>query len=279
MLAPVRPVSPVANPAARRGAHAVRVALALLLALAAFAPTACADPNTLWKIVHGQCAPSEAAKGDPSPCLAVDLKGGAAVLKDRNGATQVLLIPTKRVTGIEDPAVLSPTAPNYFEDAWAARHFVNALAGQVIARDALSLAVNSIYGRSQNQLHIHVDCIRPDVRAALLANLQHIGPAWAPVDLGVSGRNYKAMRLAGEDLAGRNPFRLLAEARSGRAGRHGTGDAARLANHLRGRRPRLRPDRRPRLAGRRRLGRGTARPRLQGAAAPHLTEAPAPQSR
>jgi CDP-diacylglycerol pyrophosphatase len=187
--------------------------LAAALGLAALAAplSACADPNTLWNIVHGQCAPSEAAKGDPSPCLAVDLKGGFAVLKDRSGATQVLLIPTERVTGIEDPAVVAPAAPNYFADAWAARRFVNALAGQVIARDELSLAVNSMYGRSQNQLHIHVDCIRADVRAALKANLEHVGPAWAPIDLPVSGRHYEAMRVAGDDLARRNPFKLLAD--------------------------------------------------------------------
>lgn len=187
--------------------------LAAVVGLAALAAplAACADPNTLWKIVHGACAPGAAAQGDPSPCLAVDLKGGFAVLKDRSGATQVLLIPTERVTGIEDPGVLAPSAPNYFEDAWAARHFVNALAGQIIARDALSLAVNSMYGRSQNQLHIHVDCIRPDVRAALKAGQERVGPAWAPIDLPVSGRNYEAMRVAGDDLAGRNPFRLLAE--------------------------------------------------------------------
>jgi CDP-diacylglycerol pyrophosphatase len=77
--------------------------------------------------------------------------------------------------------------------------------------------VNSQYGRSQNQLHIHVDCIRADVRAALQANLDHIGPAWAPFDPVVagrellSGRHYEAMRIAGDDLAGRNPFRLLAD--------------------------------------------------------------------
>ena len=184
----------------------------LAAALALAAPlSACADPNTLWNIVHGQCAPGEAAKGDPSPCLAVDLKGGYAVLKDRNGVTQVLVIPTAKVTGIEDPAVLAAGAPNYFDEAWAARRFVQALAGQIIPRDELSLAVNSMYGRSQNQLHVHVDCIRTEVRAALKASLDRIGPTWAPIDLPVSGRHYEAMRVTGEDLAGRNPFKLLAE--------------------------------------------------------------------
>jgi CDP-diacylglycerol pyrophosphatase len=190
--------------------RAAWLAAALCVAALAAPLAACADPNVLWTIVHTQCAPSEAAKRDPSPCLAVDLAGGYAVLKDRSGATQVLVIPTARVTGIEDPAVLAPTAPNYWGEAWAARRYVNALAGEVIARDMLSLAVNSIYGRSQNQLHIHVDCIRADVRAALKASLAQIGPAWAPIDLPhVMGR-YAAMRLPGEDLGDRNPFKLLA---------------------------------------------------------------------
>lgn len=186
--------------------------LAAALALVALAAplSACADPNVLWTIVHTECAPNEAAKGDPSPCLAVDLGGGFAVLKDRSGATQVLVIPTAKVTGIEDPAVLAPAAPNYFEDAWTARRYVNALAGEVIARDMLSLAVNSMYGRSQNQLHIHVDCIRPDVRAALKANLGEIGPAWAPIELPHVMGHYEAMRLTGDDLGQRNPFKLLA---------------------------------------------------------------------
>lgn len=187
--------------------------LAAALALAALAAplSACADPNVLWNIVHGQCAPGEAAKGDPSPCLQVDLAAGYAVLKDRSGATQVLVIPTAKVTGIEDGAVTAPGAPNYFGDAWTARRYVQALAGEVIPRDELSLAVNSMYGRSQNQLHIHVDCIRTDVRAALKADLDRIGPTWAPIDVGVSGRHYEAMRLPGADLGARNPFDLLAD--------------------------------------------------------------------
>jgi CDP-diacylglycerol pyrophosphatase len=185
--------------------------LAAAIALTALAAplSACADPNTLWTIVHTECAPNEAAKSDPSPCLAVE--GGYAVLKDRSGATQVLVIPTDKVTGIEQADLLAPAAPNYFEDAWTARRFVQGLAGQIIPRDELSLAVNSMYGRSQNQLHIHVDCISADVRAALKANLEHIGPSWTPIDIGVSGRHYEAMRLAGDDLGARNPFKLLAE--------------------------------------------------------------------
>ncbi len=79
-----------------------------LLSLAALAaPAHAADPSALWKIVHGRCVPDEQAHNDPAPCTAVDLAGGDAVLKDIVGATQFLLIPTQRTSGIESPAILA----------------------------------------------------------------------------------------------------------------------------------------------------------------------------
>ena len=61
-----------------------------------------ADADALWTIVHDQCVPHEQRNGDPAPCALVDLSGGEnpgyAVLKDINGATQFLLIPTMRIT-------------------------------------------------------------------------------------------------------------------------------------------------------------------------------------
>ena len=66
-------------------------------------------------------------------------------------------------------------------------------------------------GRTQNQLHIHIDCIRVEVRQALLANAGKIGPGWADLDVDLAGHRYRAMRIAGEDLGPRDPFKLLAE--------------------------------------------------------------------
>jgi CDP-diacylglycerol pyrophosphatase len=184
-------------------------ALAACLTAAAL-PACAADPDALWNIVSGQCVPSQQAKHDPAPCLSVDLAGGYAVLKDQSGATQVLVIPTTRVTGIESPALLDPAAPNYWAAAWKARDDVAALAHRDIPREDLALAVNSVYGRSQDQLHIHVDCIRADVRDALNAALDRVGPKWTPLDVSLAGHRYKAMRIAGEDLGDRDPFKLLA---------------------------------------------------------------------
>jgi CDP-diacylglycerol pyrophosphatase len=173
------------------------------------------DPNALWNIVNGECVPNQLAHGDPKPCVEVDLKSGVerghAVLKDIRGATQFLLIPTQRIVGIESPALLAPDAENYFADAWNARGFVEKAAGHALPIDTLSLAVNSVLARTQNQLHIHIDCIRPDVRATLIKLRASIGRSWAPLAEPVGGYGYSAMRVMGPALDEANPFKLLAD--------------------------------------------------------------------
>lgn len=171
-----------------------------------------ADPSALWHIVHDRCVPDQQLHGDPKPCQQVSLDGGWAVLKDRRGIAQFLLIPTARVSGIEDPAVLAPDAPNYFAAAWAARGDVLARLGKTLPREDLALAINSPLGRSQNQLHIHIDCVRADVRDRLQAEVAGIGEDWAPLPGGLLGHPYLARRLDGTDVSGVNPFRLLAQA-------------------------------------------------------------------
>jgi CDP-diacylglycerol pyrophosphatase len=174
-----------------------------------------ADPNALWRIVHDKCVPNEEQHGDPGPCVEVAVKDGAdrgyAVLKDLYGVTQFLLIPTKRITGIESPDLLEPDAPNYFAEAWRARSYVAKALGHAIPADDLSLAINSEFGRSQNQLHIHIDCIRADVRQTLDAERGKIGPHWAALDQPLGGHSYLAMRIDGPSLAAANPFKLLAD--------------------------------------------------------------------
>lgn len=172
------------------------------------------DPDALWKIVHGRCVPDQQQHGDPAPCALVALEAGEpqgyAVLKDRNGPYQFLLIATAPVGGIESPALLAADAPPYFAAAWRARSFVEQAAHRALPREDLSLAINSRYGRSQNQLHIHIDCLRPAVRDALRAHLGEVGEHWAPLEVPLEGRRYRAMRLGEAAFDRANPFALLA---------------------------------------------------------------------
>jgi CDP-diacylglycerol pyrophosphatase len=172
-------------------------------------------PTRLWTIVHRQCLPGERNNGDPAPCALVDLDGGEArgyaVLKDLVGATQFLLIPTERITGIESPQILAPDAPNYFAHAWRARTFVEQRAGRGLPRDWMSLAINSAAARTQNELHIHIDCVRADVHQALAAHADDIGGSWAPFPVALAGQPYRVMAVWGSELDAVNPFRLLAD--------------------------------------------------------------------
>lgn len=166
----------------------------------------------LWRVVHDVCVPDQQVFSSPAPCAEVDLGAGHVILKDPDpfAPTHFLLVPTARITGIEDPALLSPRAPNYWAQAWQARRYVDQRAGRVLGRDELSLAVNSAYWRTQDQLHIHIDCIKPAVRAALRAGASTIGPNWAPFPVPLEGERYLARRIEGSDLAGTDPFRLMA---------------------------------------------------------------------
>jgi CDP-diacylglycerol pyrophosphatase len=176
-----------------------------------------ADPDALWKIVHGKCVPHAIAGEGPAPCSFVDLAGGYAVLKDIRGATQFLLIPTAKIAGIESPAILAPGAPNYWQAAWQARRFVEEKAGRRLPREDISLAINAAARRSQNQLHIHIDCVRPEAKAALAASAAEIGAGWTPLAIPPDGHRYMVRRIDGPDLAGIDPFRLVAASLPGAA--------------------------------------------------------------
>ena len=168
------------------------------------------NSNALWHVVHDLCVRDQIANRSPTPCKWVDLQKGYAVLRDERGATQVLVIPTAKVSGLEDPVLLRADAPNYWLDAWDSRTFVERLAGRPIPRDDIGLAINSFYGRSQDQLHIHVDCIDRRVRWDLDHQLSRIGPAWTD-RIHLSHRDYRAIWIPEASLATSNLFRRAAD--------------------------------------------------------------------
>jgi CDP-diacylglycerol pyrophosphatase len=75
----------------------------------------------------------------------------------------------------------------------------------------VGLAVNSAKDRSQNQLHIHIDCIRSDIRNILRSQENVLDDHWSELTLGAPDHPYMVMKLATESLNGINPFQLLAD--------------------------------------------------------------------
>jgi CDP-diacylglycerol pyrophosphatase len=139
--------------------------------------------NALWQIISQQCVPGQQKNSNPSPCQRVDMAQGYVTFKDRNGPLQYLLMPVARISGIESAALSNPATPNFFALAWQQRSLLSQRRGAPIPDSALSLAINSEYGRTQNQLHIHISCLRPDVRRQLDRLMPQLNAHWQPVTL------------------------------------------------------------------------------------------------
>ena len=170
----------------------------------------------LWAVVQDLCLPAYEAIGVAFPCAEVDIASGLsrgfAVLRIPGSAAHVLVVPTTRISGIESPALQSENAPNYWQAAWEARHFLEEGAGRALARDEIGMAVNSASGRSQDQLHIHVACVAPNVAAILRRHQADIRGSWAPLRARLAGDRFWAMRIESENLVHADPFELLARA-------------------------------------------------------------------
>jgi CDP-diacylglycerol pyrophosphatase len=165
------------------------------------------DPDALWKIVSMQCVPSMREHGTPGNCTTVDLQKRYVILKDISGKAQHLLIPTDRVTGIESDQILYAGSPNYWLDAWRARHDVDTSLKHSLDDKQVGLEINSKFQRSQQQLHIHIDCMHTDVIAALGRHLPDPPQRWRWDTL--DGHRYRIMRIAA--LTGdEDPFRIVA---------------------------------------------------------------------
>jgi CDP-diacylglycerol pyrophosphatase len=171
-----------------------------------------ADRDALKHIVQDQCLPHWRQLHDPAPCARI-VPPDFAVLADRKGGAHYLLIATGDVTGIEDPSLLADTSPNYFAAAWNARDRLDGVVGHPLRREAVGLAINSAIMRGQDQMHIHIECVQPGVSRVLHAAAAALGHQWSPLSL--DDRVYSALRIDGEDLAGADPFRLLADGVSG----------------------------------------------------------------
>lgn len=166
------------------------------------------NADALWQIVSEKCVPNLQQKGQPVPCQNVDLARGYATLKDLNGPLQYLLIPVAKTTGIESPQLLKPATPNYFDFAWRERHLLAQRRVAPIEDSALSLAINAEYGRTQNQLHIHISCLRPEVRQRLDALARTLNDQWQTETL--RKHRYLLRTLTASELAQQSAFIRLA---------------------------------------------------------------------
>ena len=202
----------------KRGIKSARILLAVagLTAVTAFATFAIGlDRLALWQVVRA-CVADFKLTGAPFPCLKVDLSGGEArgdVVLRSLLAHDMILAPTRKIAGIEDPFLQSTDAPNYFDAAWRARSFLEGADGRAPEREAIALVVNSAVVRIQDQLHIHVGCLVPSARRALAAAAPEVPIGeWARIGAVIPHTTFWGTRIRGSGLSDVEPFRLAAEA-------------------------------------------------------------------
>jgi CDP-diacylglycerol pyrophosphatase len=123
---------------------------------------------------------------------------GYRILKSIAGCNDYLFIPFQRLSGVEDPQLQKPQAPNYWAIAWSrARNYVPC--------HDIGLAINSRCGRTENQLHIHMSCVPAELRSFLNQESSRITQTWSePKDILHYG-SYRLIRIDNNT----NPFRQM----------------------------------------------------------------------
>ena len=193
--------------------RSMAISIASVAAVLFAAAASCANRDALREIVQDQCLAHWRERHRAAPCVEVHpdpagpAESGYAVLADRKGGAHFLLIPIRTISGIESPALQEPDAPSYFEAAWRAHERLDGVVGRKIPPGLVGLAVNPPHARSQDQLHIHIECLRPDVYQTLARQAAHLPASWSRITL--DGSSYWARRIPG-DLDADDPFKLLA---------------------------------------------------------------------
>ncbi len=195
------------------------VTVAFAFAAAAAGPAI--SRGALWEVVR-TCVANHALTGAAFPCLEVNVSGGDergyVILRAPLGTPDLILAPTRKIVGVEDPSLRNLEAPNYFEDAWNARAFLSDGRRTPLLRNDVALAVNSRLARTQDQLHIHIGCLPRHVKKALETLAPELPEdKWARIGRSTTvgntlhGSGLWGRRVDQETLAGVNPFRLAAE--------------------------------------------------------------------
>jgi len=126
-------------------------------------PSDTGDRFVLWEKAQDCADALKKKKPNPPGCMGTT--DDYVVLNGKSHSDHdFLLVPTRRVMGIECPYIWSNTAPNYWKAAWdeAQRGGASPVRGGTIG-----LGINSKQDRDQDQLHIHMAQILSGVQKQL----------------------------------------------------------------------------------------------------------------
>ncbi|MEY0728006.1 CDP-diacylglycerol diphosphatase [Providencia rettgeri] len=184
------------------------VALLLLIVIVSYISWFKINSNALWNIVNTQCIP---LLPTTLPCLKVEQEKHYVLFKDKKGPLHNLIIPTEKITGIESSQLLEQNSPDYFAIAWQERGCLSQQTNHPIPEHLLAIAVNSQYGRSQDQLHIHIACLKPEINKTLNQLSSTITTHWASLSSELASHHYLAKKFPEGSPHVENSFHQLNE--------------------------------------------------------------------
>ncbi|WP_158266657.1 CDP-diacylglycerol diphosphatase [Alsobacter soli] len=181
-----------------RGAALAAIGAAAVAALCLGSPAQAQSRQALWTVVRA-CALAQATFGVALPCRSIETAAGVsvAVVDPPLPQAHTLVVPTDRVIGVEAEPLAGAAGANYAALAW--RTALGASSGRW---DGAGMVVNSARVRSQDQLHVHVDCLSPRGRGVVARLLPAAQTRWRRI-----GRDWFLATDA--SAGGFNPFALI----------------------------------------------------------------------
>jgi len=170
----------------------------------------CSSRELLRQVTVGLCAPNARLTGFATPCRAVVADPGYALLRAPGERQHFILAPLRPLRGLESPALWQTGQPNWFALAWRQRWYLSAWGSAPVPDAWIGLALNAPSGRSQDQLHVHLACIRPEVRQPLWRLAPELDDHWRPLPMALAGARYQARRLSEAQLLAPDFFHNLA---------------------------------------------------------------------
>jgi len=160
--------------------------------------------DALWSVVRA-CQLAKATLGIPAPCIDIRSSSdgyGVAILRAPFTGAHLLVVPLSKISGIEAPELRGPAGGAYLSAAWMARGELHN-GTDIKDWESVGMAINSARNRSQDQLHIHVDCLTAQARAGF-KTLEPTDGRWKLLSNGVWARVVRT-----EDLRVPNLFATM----------------------------------------------------------------------
>jgi CDP-diacylglycerol pyrophosphatase len=165
--------------------------------------------DVLWRNISKQCVPNFVRSGEYSPCSYVDLNRKYVVYKVDGDRYQYLLMPTEPISGLEDPALALDGSAPYVGLAWDSRSYLVDRIGRPIDDRYISLAINPLNARTQDELHVHISCLSDEMRAKIEIKAKSVNSdSWQEI-LQVHTHIYAGKMIDGRNLNSTNIFNTV----------------------------------------------------------------------